>query len=110
MRIEDLTNEPRLIVDLSQALRNGMAPESKFRLPYKKEERAQELIENLAENYAIDKRKAKAKIVTGHYKNDKTGQEFNYALEVVIAPRTDIGSECAGKIEIIANINSSPSI
>ena len=101
---------PDLIVDLAQALRNGMAPESKFRLSYKKEERKQELIENLAENYVIDKDKAKAKIVTGHYKNDKTGQEFNYALEAVIAPRIDIGSESAGEIEIIGNINSSPSI
>jgi hypothetical protein len=108
--IQELKDEPSLIVELSQALRNGMAPESKFKLPYKKEEREQELIENIAENYAIDTNKAKAKVVTGHYKNDKSEQEFNYALEVVIAPRTDIGGESAGEIEIIGNINSSPSI
>jgi len=108
--IQELKDEPSLIVELSRALRNGMAPESRFKLPYKKEEREQELVENIAENYAIDTNKAKAKVVTGHYKNDKSEQEFNYALEVVIAPRTDISGESAGEIKIIGNINSSPSI
>lgn len=108
--IQELADKPNSIPELSKALRKAMAPESKFKLPYKKEEREQELIENLAENCDIDLKKAKAKIVTGHYKNDKTGQEFNYALEVALAPRTDIGSESAGKIEIIGNINSSPAI
>lgn len=110
MRIHELIDDPILIAKLSEALRNGMAPESKFRLPYKKEDREQELIGNLADNYSIDVKKAKARVVTGHHNNEKTGQEFNYALEVVIAPRTDIGSECAGQIEIIGNINSTPSI
>ena len=32
MTIQDLTDEPKLIVDLSKALRNGMAPESKFKI------------------------------------------------------------------------------
>jgi len=110
MTIQELADNPKSIPELSKALRNSMAPESKFKLSYKKKEREQELIENLAENYAIDLNKATAKVVTGHYKNNKTGQEFNYALEVALAPRTDIGSESAGKIEIIGNINSSPAI
>ena len=47
--IQELIDKPSLIPELSKALRNGIAPESKFKLPYKKEEREQELIENLAE-------------------------------------------------------------
>lgn len=110
MTIQELADDPRLIVDLTSALRNGMAPESRFRLPYKTQDREQELIQNLANNYAIDIKKAKAKIVTRHYRDERTGQEFNYALEVIIAPRTDIGPQNAGEIEIIGNVNSSPSI
>jgi 5S rRNA maturation endonuclease (ribonuclease M5) len=110
MPIQELTNKPDLIVKLSKALRAGMKSESKFKLPYNKEERELELIENIAENYAIDTNKAKAKVVTGHYKDDNTGQEFNYALEVVLAPRTDMGVRDAGRIDIIGNVNSTPSI
>lgn len=105
-----MNEEPDKIVALSEALRNGMAPESKFKLPYKKEDREQELIKSLGENYAIDVQKAKAKVVTGHYKNDKTRQEFNYAIEVAIAPRNSISIRYAGNIEIIGNVNLTPSI
>ncbi len=108
--VQELIDKPSLILELNKALRNGMAPESRFKLPFKIVERQEELIENLAENYNIDIEKAKAKVVTGHYENDKTGQEFNYALEVVIAPSTALGHEYAGNISIIGNINSTPSI
>lgn len=108
--VKELIDEPTLILDLNNALRKGMAPESMFKLPFKKVERQQELIENLAENYNIDTEKAKAKVVTRHQKNDKTGQEFNYWLEVIIAPYIDRGIEAAGKIAIIGNVNSTPSI
>jgi hypothetical protein len=108
--IAQLNEEPAKIVALSEALRNGMGPESKFKSPYKKEEREQELIKNLGEYYAIDTQRAKAKVVTGHYKNDKTKQEFNYAIEVAIAPRNSISIRYAGNIEIIGNVNLTPSI
>ena len=86
-----------------------MQPESKFKLPYKKAYREKELIDSIAENYEIDTKKAQAKVVTGHYDGDGT-QVFNYALEVVIAPRKDIGVSHAGEVEFIGNINSTPSI
>lgn len=107
LQIQDLIDQPNLIAKLSEALRSGMEPESKFKLPYKKEEREHQLIESLAEIYPIDKSKAKAKIVTDRHENPKTGQVFNYALEVVIAPRSDVGSEMAGQIDIIGQLNSS---
>ena len=44
-----------------------------------------ELIENIAENYNIDKEHTQANIVTGHHKDEDTGRQFNYSLEVVIA-------------------------
>ncbi|MFZ0510159.1 MAG: hypothetical protein WAM14_01020 [Candidatus Nitrosopolaris sp.] len=69
-----------------------------------------ELIENIAENYEIDKERTQAKIVTGHYKDEDTGREFNYSLEAVIAPRKDKDFQNAGEVEIIGNINSTPSI
>src|SRR5215211_133629 len=102
------TISPQLIQELYNALRAGMQPESKFKLPYKKADREKELLDSIAENYDIDTNKAQAKVVTGHY--DDGTQVFNYALEVVIAPRKDIGVNHAGKVEFIGNINSTPSI
>ena len=54
--------------------------------------------------------KLESKIVTGHYKDPKTWQEFNYCLEVVIAPSNDEDAEDAGFVKIIGNINSSTHI
>ena len=105
--IQQLVDEPNLIRELAEALRNGMEPESQFKLPYRLAERQEELIEDLATNYSIDISRAVAKIVTGHYKNEQTKQEFNYCLETVMAPRTDVGNEASGMIDIIGNINSS---
>ena len=110
MTVQQLVDEPNLIRDLAEALRNGMEPQSQFKLPYMIAERQKELIEDLAMNYSIDIQRAVAKIVTGHYKNQDTKQEFNYCLEVAMAPRTDVGNEAAGMVEIIGNINSGLSI
>ena len=38
LQIQDLIDQPNLIAKLSEALRSGMEPKSKFKLPYKKEE------------------------------------------------------------------------
>ncbi|MBV9176361.1 MAG: hypothetical protein JO297_04935 [Nitrososphaeraceae archaeon] len=112
MTIQELADNPQSIQDLYNALRNGMQPESKSRsssrLSYNKAERENELIENIAEIYNIDKKKAKAKIITGRY--DDGVQSFNYILEVVAAPKTDTSVEHAGEVEFIGNINSTPSI
>jgi hypothetical protein len=107
--LQQAADNPELIRELYDALRK-MAPESKYKLPYKKEEREEELIDNLADVYDIDKKHTQAKIVIGHHKNEDTGQEFNYALEIVVAPRKDIGVNHAGEVEIIGNINTTPSI
>jgi hypothetical protein len=106
--VQELSASPQLIQGLYNALRNGMRPQSRFKLPYDKGEREKELIGNIAETYDIDTKKAKCKIVTGHY--DDGVQVFNYALEIVVAPRKDIGVESAGEVEIIGNVNGTPSI
>jgi hypothetical protein len=107
--VQQVVEDPRLIAEIYEALRK-MQPQSKYKLPYKKEDRQVELIENIAENYNIDKEHTQAKIVTGHHKDEDTGREFNYSLEVVIAPRKDKDFQNAGEVEIIGNINSTPSI
>jgi hypothetical protein len=109
MTVQELIDNPQSIQDLYNALRYCMRPESKFkRLPYDKVEREKELIENIAEVYDIDKKKAKAKIIRGHY-NDGI-QSFDYILEVVAAPKRDTSVEYAGEVKFIGNINSTPSI
>src|SRR5438094_10315781 len=51
MTVQELYHNPLLIQELYKVLRDGMASESKFKLPYNKEERQKEIIESLAENY-----------------------------------------------------------
>jgi hypothetical protein len=108
MTIQELANTPELIQELYQALRDGMQPESRSKLPYNKGERERELIKNMAENYDIDIKKTKAKIITGHY--DDGFQAFNYIPEVVAAPKKDTRVEHAGEAEFVGNINSTPSV
>jgi hypothetical protein len=108
MTIQELADNPKVIQELYKVLREGMRPESKSRLPYKKEERERELIKNMAENYDVDIHKTRAKIITGHY--DDGLQAFNYILEVVAAPKKDSRVIHAGEVEFIGNINSTPSI
>ena len=52
MTVQQLVDEPNLIRDLAEALRNGMEPQSQFKLPYMIAERQKELIEDLAMNYS----------------------------------------------------------
>ena len=92
-----------------------MPPESKFKLPYRysRKEREQELIDNLAGIYSIDRSRAYARVVTGTYREVDSGPEekplrvFNYALEVAIAPRKDLDQRHAGQITIIGGVNDS---
>jgi hypothetical protein len=109
MTVQQVADDPTLIGELYEGLRK-MKPQSTYKLPYKKEDRKVELIENIAENYNIDKEHTQAKVVTRHHKDGDTGGEFNYLLEVVIAPRKDRDIQYAGEVEIIGNINSTPSI
>jgi hypothetical protein len=107
LTVQQLTDNPKLIEGLYNALREGMGPEAKFRLPYNKEERKQEIVENISEVYSIKKETTEAKIITDHWEDENNGLSFNYCLEVAIAPRTDIGLTHAGQIEILGNINDS---
>jgi hypothetical protein len=120
MTVQEIVKDPKLMQALFEKLRL-MSPESKFKLPYRytKKEREQELIDNLAENYSIDKSRAHARVVVGTCKeydpSQVDGDErplriFNYALEVAIAPRRDLTQRYGGQIEIIGGINDSISI
>src|SRR5439155_26281652 len=64
MTVHELSKSPVLIQELYETLRKRMQPESKYKLPYNKAEREKQLIDNIAENYAIDKENAQAKVLT----------------------------------------------
>jgi hypothetical protein len=109
MTVQEIAASRQLIQELYIALRAGMQPATKFKLPYKKAERERELIQNLAEVYNIDTMRAATKIITGHYDGD--GIVFPYAIETVMAPRKDMPALYnAGKVEFIGNVNDSPAI
>lgn len=104
--IQEISDRPELIQELYNS-RKAMQPEAKFKLDCKPKVREIELIDSLAENYEIDKEAARAKVVLGHYSDVQ--QTFCYAIEVAIAPRTDLDDYHAGEIEIIDCVNDSPS-
>ena len=103
-------DDPKLIAEVYQALRDGMRPESKYKLPYNKEERQNEIVDSIAESYDIDRKNTQCKVVTGYYKDDKTGQQFPYAVEIAIAPRKDLGVDNAGELTFIGSVNDTPAI
>jgi hypothetical protein len=106
MTVQEVSDNPELIQQLYNS-REVMQPEAKFKLGCKPKVREKELIDSLAESYEIDYDTAKAKVVLGRYSDDQ--QTFCYAIEVVIAPRTDLDDYHAGEIEIIDCINDSTS-
>jgi hypothetical protein len=111
MRVQTLADDPKELQEFVNSLTKGMQPESKYRLPYNKVEREKEMVESVAEVYSVDKNKAQSKVVTGHYKDPNSTQEFNYAVEVVVAPRKDLDvAKHAGEVEFVGNVNSTPSI
>jgi hypothetical protein len=87
-----------------------MEPESKYKLPYDKEERQKEIVDNIAQVFDIDRKNTQCKIVTGIYKDDETGQQFAYAVEIAIAPRKDLGVDNAGEATFIGSVNDTPAI
>jgi hypothetical protein len=84
--------------------------ESIYKLPYDKEERQNEIIDRISEVFDIDRQKTQYKIATGIYKDDKTCQQFPYAVEIAIAPRRDLGVENAGKVAFMGSVNDTPAI
>lgn len=91
LTVQQVSDDPKLIEEIFQALIDGMKPESKYKLPYDKEERQKEIVDNIVEVFDIDRKKTQCNIVTGIYKDDKTYQQFPYAVEIAIAPRKDLG-------------------
>ena len=87
-----------------------MQPESKYKLPYDEEERQKEIVDSIAEGYNIDRKNTQCKVVTGIYKDDKTGQQFPYGVEIAIAPRKDLGVDNAGEVTFIGSVNDTPAI
>jgi hypothetical protein len=108
MTVKELSSNTEEIQAMYTALRAGMEPESKFKLPYKRKAREIEIIQDIAEDYDIDKDKAQSRVVTGHY-NDGV-RAFNYSIEVAVAPRKGSNVADAGKVQIIGNVNDTPSI
>jgi hypothetical protein len=111
LTVQELASNTEEIQALYKALRNGMQPESKFKLPYKRKARELEIIRDIAEEYDIDKDRAQARVITGYY-NDGGARAFNYAIEIAVAPRKGIDQNVkdAGKVDFIGNINDTPSI
>jgi hypothetical protein len=111
MRVQQLADDPKLLQKFVNSLVKGMQPESKYKLQYKKAEREKEMVGNVGEVFDIDKSKTQSAVVTGHHKDPNSTQEFNFVIEAVVAPRTDLDvSKHAGEVEFIGNINSTPSI
>jgi hypothetical protein len=106
MKVQEISHDPNLILQLWSS-KTSMPAEKEYQLRCKKLFREKELIESLAEAYPIDTKLAKSKVVLGQYSDDE--RTFCYALEVVIAPRTDLDNNHAGEIEIIDSVNKSAS-
>ena len=102
--------EKNQIAELYTALREGMKPETRFLLPYNKEDRKLEITDNIAGIYSIDIDKGKANIVTGYYDKGNDGRVFPYCLEVAIAPYFEPSIDGAGQIDIIGSVNDTQSI
>ena len=111
MTVQELSSDDKLIGEIDTALRHATKNKcAKFESSWKVGERTEELIDNIAQVYPIARGLAKAKIILKKHITPAGYQQFPYCLEVVMAPRTDIGDEKAGDVEIIGNINSTPSI
>lgn len=106
LKVQEISSNPNLILELWSS-RTNMPAEKEYRLGCKKAYREKQLIDSLAETYPIDTKLAKSKVVLGRYSDDE--RTFCYAIEVSIAPRTDLGRNHAGQIEIIDSVNNNAS-
>ena len=109
LTVEEVNTKMDRIEDIYKALKK-MKPETRYKLACDKEQRGQEIIENIAENYKIDLKRTYCEIRTGYYKDNKTEQQFPWAIEFAMAQRKDLGVESAGKIDFIGSVNDTPAI
>jgi hypothetical protein len=73
--IQEIIDEDE-IVSLFKSFRAGTESIANFKVEWKKEEHARELIENLAENYAIDTDSVRWKIITNFHQDSDTSCTF----------------------------------
>jgi len=109
LTVEQVKANTDLIEEIYKALKK-MKPEIRYKLPYDKRERQQEIIANIAESHEIDKNRAYCEIKTGYYKDDRTDQQFPWAIEIAMAQRKDLGVTNAGKINFIGSVNDTPAV
>jgi hypothetical protein len=64
LTVQQVSDDPNLVAEIYRALINGMQPESKYKLPYDKEERQKEIVDNIAQAFDIDRKNTQCKIVT----------------------------------------------
>src|SRR5215813_4801781 len=64
LTVQQVSDDPKLIVEIYQALIDGMEPEFKYKLPYDKGERQKEIVDNIAQVFNIDRKNTQCKIVT----------------------------------------------
>ena len=74
--VQDIAYDNKQIVELFDALRKGMQPES-LRLPFKTKDREKQLIDQLAkyENGKIDLENTHAKVAIGHFPSQVDNSE-----------------------------------
>jgi hypothetical protein len=106
MTVQEVSASPDLILELLNS-RINMPAETKFRLGCKRAYHKKQLIDSLAGIYEIDVNEAKAELVLNYYSDPI--QTYPYALEIIIAPRTDLDDYHAGKVEIIDCVNDNAS-
>jgi hypothetical protein len=109
LTVKHLCSNTDLIGEVYKALKK-MRPQTKYNLPYDKEERKGEIVENIADSFAINPKKTFCEIKTGYYKDEKTGQQFPWAVEIAMAQRKDLDVRSAGMINFIGSVNDTPAI
>ena len=107
LTVEQTTH--KIIEEIYNALLK-MQPETRYNLPYDKKERESEIISNITRIFDIDSKFTFSKILVGHYKDDNTGQQFPWGVEIVMARRNDLDHHMAGEINFIGSVNDTPAI
>jgi hypothetical protein len=85
-----------------------MRPETLYKLPHDKKEREEEVIDNIAESFVIDKKNAHCKILTGYHRDGE--RQFPYAIEIALAPLKYSDVSKAGYVKFIGSVNDTPAI
>ncbi len=107
LSVEEVITKMELIEQIYKAMKK-MKPETRYKLPYDKEEREQEIISNIAESFLIDKKNAHCKILTGYHRDGE--RQFPYTIEIALAPLKHPDVDHAGQVQFIGSVNDTPAI